>query len=272
MTDPIMFQAEWKDSFLFSLRDNSSSAQDLKFLTSVKTNNFGSFFSPCTPSTQSTHLYHLFRPFDPFNTDDTDVEKLSTLLSRQLLKEVEVEPSPINIICSPLINNYQHSDIPTTITGSLWRYMDDDEKSNKTWSTCPFLSPPPPSPLKKQYMKDQNTNNDSNYNGVSSTKWNGPFGTPSEFDPTQCNQDTLDDKGTSTMISSSGGNKGHRSNKVGTLAVYDYDKEVTQQEQSIGSSTSIKKRQVCRYYLAGECYRKHCWYAHDLDVKPCKFW
>ncbi|CAO3589947.1 unnamed protein product [Absidia cylindrospora] len=33
-----------------------------------------------------------------------------------------------------------------------------------------------------------------------------------------------------------------------------------------------KKRQVCRHYLAGECYRKDCWFAHDLDVKPCKFW
>lgn len=35
---------------------------------------------------------------------------------------------------------------------------------------------------------------------------------------------------------------------------------------------SPKKRQVCRHYLAGECYRKDCWFAHDLEVKPCKFW
>ncbi|SAM03722.1 hypothetical protein [Absidia glauca] len=41
------------------------------------------------------------------------------------------------------------------------------------------------------------------------------------------------------------------------------------------TSTTIgspKKRQVCRHYLAGECYRKDCWFAHDLEVKPCKFW
>jgi multidrug efflux pump subunit AcrA (membrane-fusion protein) len=41
------------------------------------------------------------------------------------------------------------------------------------------------------------------------------------------------------------------------------------------TSTTIgspKKRQVCRHYLAGECYRKDCWFAHDLKVKPCKFW
>lgn len=37
-------------------------------------------------------------------------------------------------------------------------------------------------------------------------------------------------------------------------------------------SSPSKKRQVCRHYLAGECYRKDCWFAHDLDIKPCKFW
>ncbi|ORX54029.1 hypothetical protein DM01DRAFT_1335881 [Hesseltinella vesiculosa] len=33
-----------------------------------------------------------------------------------------------------------------------------------------------------------------------------------------------------------------------------------------------RRRQVCRHYLAGECYRKDCWFSHDLEVKPCKFW
>lgn len=33
-----------------------------------------------------------------------------------------------------------------------------------------------------------------------------------------------------------------------------------------------KKRQVCRHFLAGECYRKDCWFVHDLQEKVCKFW
>jgi len=32
------------------------------------------------------------------------------------------------------------------------------------------------------------------------------------------------------------------------------------------------KRQVCRHFLAGECYRKDCWYSHELEAKVCKFW
>ncbi|KAG2224086.1 hypothetical protein INT45_004967, partial [Circinella minor] len=46
-----------------------------------------------------------------------------------------------------------------------------------------------------------------------------------------------------------------------------------QQEQYVSSSSAPpKKRQVCRHFLAGECYRKDCWFAHDLQVKVCKFW
>ncbi|KAI9266985.1 hypothetical protein BY458DRAFT_512416 [Sporodiniella umbellata] len=33
-----------------------------------------------------------------------------------------------------------------------------------------------------------------------------------------------------------------------------------------------RKRQVCRHFLAGECYRKDCWFVHDLQEKVCKFW
>ncbi|KAI8379067.1 uncharacterized protein BYT42DRAFT_496001 [Radiomyces spectabilis] len=40
----------------------------------------------------------------------------------------------------------------------------------------------------------------------------------------------------------------------------------------VPADTVVKKRQVCRHYLAGECYRKDCWFAHDLQVKVCKFW
>ncbi|KAG0167788.1 hypothetical protein DFQ30_005655 [Apophysomyces sp. BC1015] len=33
-----------------------------------------------------------------------------------------------------------------------------------------------------------------------------------------------------------------------------------------------KKKQVCRHFLAGECFRKDCWFTHDVQVKMCKFW
>ncbi|ORZ24026.1 hypothetical protein BCR42DRAFT_402095 [Absidia repens] len=45
-----------------------------------------------------------------------------------------------------------------------------------------------------------------------------------------------------------------------------------EQQSSMLPNGTVRKRQVCRHYLAGECYRKDCWFAHDLEVKPCKFW
>ncbi|CAO3645203.1 unnamed protein product [Cunninghamella echinulata] len=42
------------------------------------------------------------------------------------------------------------------------------------------------------------------------------------------------------------------------------------------SATLIKKRQVCRHYLQGDCHRQDCRFAHhsnmNLKVKVCKFW
>ncbi|KAJ9071290.1 hypothetical protein DSO57_1038358 [Entomophthora muscae] len=33
-----------------------------------------------------------------------------------------------------------------------------------------------------------------------------------------------------------------------------------------------KKVQVCRHFLEGQCFRKDCWFRHDLDGTICKFW
>ncbi|KAI7870617.1 hypothetical protein BDF14DRAFT_1720602, partial [Spinellus fusiger] len=61
------------------------------------------------------------------------------------------------------------------------------------------------------------------------------------------------------------------------LVCNDYDMDRTM-ESLLGTpapeedSDVPKKRQVCRHFLAGECYRKDCWFAHDLQVKVCKFW
>ena len=31
-------------------------------------------------------------------------------------------------------------------------------------------------------------------------------------------------------------------------------------------------RQVCRHFLAGQCYRNDCWFSHSTEVVVCKFW
>ncbi|KAI9018010.1 hypothetical protein CLU79DRAFT_762634 [Phycomyces nitens] len=61
------------------------------------------------------------------------------------------------------------------------------------------------------------------------------------------------------------------------LAAHDYDIDLAM-EMLLGTprtavvESAPKKRQVCRHFLAGECYRKDCRFAHDLQVKVCKFW
>ncbi|KAI7817298.1 hypothetical protein BC939DRAFT_332927 [Gamsiella multidivaricata] len=34
----------------------------------------------------------------------------------------------------------------------------------------------------------------------------------------------------------------------------------------------IRSTQTCRHFLQGNCFRKDCWYSHDLDLMVCKFW
>ncbi|KAI8596453.1 hypothetical protein EDD21DRAFT_2974 [Dissophora ornata] len=34
----------------------------------------------------------------------------------------------------------------------------------------------------------------------------------------------------------------------------------------------IRSTQTCRHFLQGNCFRKDCWYSHDLDSMVCKFW
>jgi hypothetical protein len=35
---------------------------------------------------------------------------------------------------------------------------------------------------------------------------------------------------------------------------------------------NIRSTQTCRHFLQGNCFRKDCWYSHDLDSMVCKFW
>ena len=58
-----------------------------------------------------------------------------------------------------------------------------------------------------------------------------------------------------------------------TEALCDRKQQQHQHQQYVPTTPAQpKKRQVCRHFLAGECYRKDCWFAHDLQVKVCKFW
>ncbi|KAG0928840.1 hypothetical protein G6F57_011742 [Rhizopus arrhizus] len=55
---------------------------------------------------------------------------------------------------------------------------------------------------------------------------------------------------------------------------YDLDRSIESllTKQVNVEPVDTKKRQVCRHFLAGECYRKDCWFVHDLQEKVCKFW
>ncbi|CAO3654271.1 unnamed protein product [Mucor hiemalis] len=62
-----------------------------------------------------------------------------------------------------------------------------------------------------------------------------------------------------------------------TLARHDYDvdraiESLLTKKVTIEPPPTVKKRQVCRHFLAGECYRKDCRFVHDLQEKVCKFW
>ncbi|KAI8329280.1 hypothetical protein EDC96DRAFT_529519 [Choanephora cucurbitarum] len=66
---------------------------------------------------------------------------------------------------------------------------------------------------------------------------------------------------------------------IETLEQYDYDADRAIEallNKKLATQPTLpqqtKRRPVCRHFLAGECYRKDCWFAHDLQEKVCKFW
>lgn len=54
------------------------------------------------------------------------------------------------------------------------------------------------------------------------------------------------------------------------LAANGYDLESALSQMY--SDDEGKKKQVCRHFLSGGCYRKDCWFSHDLDARVCKYW
>lgn len=61
---------------------------------------------------------------------------------------------------------------------------------------------------------------------------------------------------------------------------YDFEATMTalflshsnQVPQQIASESVEKRVQICRHFLEGQCFRKDCWFRHDLDSTVCKFW
>lgn len=54
------------------------------------------------------------------------------------------------------------------------------------------------------------------------------------------------------------------------LAAHGYDLEAALNQMY--NEEAVQKKQVCRHFLSGGCYRKDCWFSHDLDAKVCKYW
>ncbi|TPX45398.1 hypothetical protein SeMB42_g01700 [Synchytrium endobioticum] len=50
-----------------------------------------------------------------------------------------------------------------------------------------------------------------------------------------------------------------------------------QVQKNTGNSISSpagtpKRKQICRHFLSGGCFRKDCWFSHDLETTICKYW
>ncbi|KAG0297607.1 hypothetical protein BGZ98_000549 [Dissophora globulifera] len=43
-------------------------------------------------------------------------------------------------------------------------------------------------------------------------------------------------------------------------------------EISVPFMGDIRSTLTCRHFIQGNCFRKDCWYSHDLDSMVCKFW
>ena len=58
-----------------------------------------------------------------------------------------------------------------------------------------------------------------------------------------------------------------------SLASCNYDIEKTIQ-YLLGDKPEQEpvSKQICRHFMAGECYRSDCWFSHNIDALVCKFW
>jgi hypothetical protein len=48
--------------------------------------------------------------------------------------------------------------------------------------------------------------------------------------------------------------------------------EVQTEEKNEYVAQETPRSQICRHYLAGGCYRKDCWFSHDLETRVCRYW
>ncbi|KAI1315382.1 hypothetical protein EDD11_000886 [Mortierella claussenii] len=57
-----------------------------------------------------------------------------------------------------------------------------------------------------------------------------------------------------------------------TLEMLMSSKQSSEQDLAPTFMGDIRSTQTCRHFLQGNCFRRDCWYSHDLDSMVCKFW
>ncbi|KAF9434908.1 hypothetical protein BGZ76_007212, partial [Entomortierella beljakovae] len=56
-----------------------------------------------------------------------------------------------------------------------------------------------------------------------------------------------------------------------TLEALMASRKSSTQEIIVPFAGDVRSTQTCRHFLQGNCFRKDCWYSHDLDTTVCKF-
>ncbi|KAL6068152.1 Zinc finger CCCH domain-containing protein 7 [Balamuthia mandrillaris] len=115
---------------------------------------------------------------------------------------------------------------------------------------------------------NNNTNGDTNNNKTATTA-SASSSPSSKFD----SWDTIADI-PSSQQDYNNGRSGSFHSSPSSSSSYDHPKEESWEESSstLESYYEDPKNIVCKYFLKGKCYRKDCWYSHELGQVTCKFW
>ncbi|KAL6059789.1 Zinc finger CCCH domain-containing protein 7 [Balamuthia mandrillaris] len=115
---------------------------------------------------------------------------------------------------------------------------------------------------------NNNTNGDTNNNKTATTA-SASSSPSSKFD----SWDTIADIPSSQQDYNNGRSGSFHSSPSSSSSSYDHPKEESWEESStLESYYEDPKNIVCKYFLKGKCYRKDCWYSHELGQVTCKFW
>lgn len=220
-------------------------------------------------------------PFDPFdepslrNDEEEDVDDLSQhLISSHLLDDDDPQPmQPTTHVWDP-----QQEWQPCTNTGDIWssnttQPQEEEEEDGNTTTINRGDDDQAFDPTLQFYhgtLYDAHTIQDMNRLALNVTnpslEETEAEGLEQDMSTLQMMQTIFSDLSDEALME--------------TLARHDYDVDRAMESlltrtvsvPTDQTTTLVKKRQVCRHFLAGECYRKDCWFVHDLQEKVCKFW